>query len=396
MAFSIMKSVVVAFVIASQASAFSPTSWAGYATIRSNNANRGAAALSPLFSSSTSTSETSMDYSPVFDFTGNVSLDEKSKSIASFERIDDAIMGGISLSALKDVEGQPYASWSGVCRTDGGGFCGMRTLPFKEKLDVSNQDGVYVNCKLASDDEPERRVWKLTVRTDTSRGEQVYQAMFDLAKASEDGSMTMVKVPFASFQLVRGPRLVPDGPPLDTKGGLFQLGMTMSKFKIGEMTTELENFRPGFFDLHLSEIGFYKDVPVEESSKAAVALAPDTLSKEEAAKKRPLPLRLLLPVAKIFFSETANRRKSAMNILREKRNMTRMQAILFGIKARRNSIGLLRSTAKTAGILGIDSARTVLKNFLKVVLIFPLKIVNKIIRSIKKALGMKVKPSMKE
>lgn len=272
----------------------------------------------------------------------------------------------------------------------------MRTLPFKEKLDVSNQDGVYVNCKLASDDEPERRVWKLTVRTDTSRGEQVYQAMFDLAKASEDGSMTMVKVPFASFQLVRGPRLVPDGPPLDTKGGLFQLGMTMSKFKIGEMTTELENFRPGFFDLHLSEIGFYKDVPVEESSKAAVALAPDTLSKEEAAKKRPLPLRLLLPVAKIFFSETANRRKSAMNILREKRNMTRMQAILFGIKARRNSIGLLRSTAKTAGILGIDSARTVLKNFLKVVLIFPLKIVNKIIRSIKKALGMKVKPSMKE
>ena len=78
----------------------------------------------------------------------------------------------------------------------------MRTLPFKETLDVSNQDGVYVNCKLASDDEPERRVWKLTVRTDTSRGEQVYQAMFDLAKASKDGSMTMVKVPFSSFQLV--------------------------------------------------------------------------------------------------------------------------------------------------------------------------------------------------
>lgn len=266
-----MKSVIAAVCIASQVAAFSPTgrAGAGYATIRSTNANRGTAALSPLFSSSTSTSETNMDYSPVFDFTGNASLDEKSKSIASFERIDDAIMGGISLSALKDVEGQPYASWSGVCRTDGGGFCGMRTLPFKETLDVSNQDGVYVNCKLASDDEPERRVWKLTVRTDTSRGEQVYQAMFDLAKASKDGSMTMVKVPFSSFQLVRGPRLVPDGPPLDTKGGLFQLGMTMSKFKIGEMTTELENFRPDFLickclKLDFTKMYLWKKVPKQQ------------------------------------------------------------------------------------------------------------------------------------
>ena len=55
---------------------------------------------------------------PVFEFSKRT--EDKLKSIDSFERIDDAIMGGISLSALKDVEGQPYASWSGVCRTDGG------------------------------------------------------------------------------------------------------------------------------------------------------------------------------------------------------------------------------------------------------------------------------------
>ncbi len=52
----------------------------------------------------------------VFDFSG----DESSKSVESFERIDDAVMGGISLSALKNVDNEPYASWSGICRTDGG------------------------------------------------------------------------------------------------------------------------------------------------------------------------------------------------------------------------------------------------------------------------------------
>ena len=58
------------------------------------------------------------EYTPIFDFSGKEA--DKLKSISSFERIDDAIMGGISLSALKNVEGQPYASWSGICRTDGG------------------------------------------------------------------------------------------------------------------------------------------------------------------------------------------------------------------------------------------------------------------------------------
>lgn len=52
-------------------------------------------------------------YMPIFDFS---QLD----AVESFERIDDAIMGGISSSALRVVPGEPYASWSGVCRLDGG------------------------------------------------------------------------------------------------------------------------------------------------------------------------------------------------------------------------------------------------------------------------------------
>ena len=61
----------------------------------------------------------------VFDFTGDAS----SKSVESFERIDDAVMGGISLSALKNVDNEPFASWSGICRTDGG-YVFMSSLSF--------------------------------------------------------------------------------------------------------------------------------------------------------------------------------------------------------------------------------------------------------------------------
>lgn len=338
----------------------------------------------------------------VFDFSDSLL---KEKSISSFERIDDAIMGGISLSALKDVPSAPYASWSGICRTDGGGFCGMRTLPFMQPLNATGFDGVYVDCRLASDKEPEKRVWKMTLRTDPSRGEQVFQSEFDLAQAmkgcdsdEEDSSMARVYVPFEKFQMVRGPRLVPDGPKLNVTGGIFQIGMTMSKFKMAQNTTTLDDFRAGYFDLHISKIGFYSNSIESDAAMETIsdAIAPDTLSKREAERKRPLLLRLVLPIAKLLFSEKANRRKSAMNILKEKRKMSRMKAILFGIKSRRKSIGIVPSIAKTTGIIAVDSTRTVVKQVLKLIFLYPLRIIGFIVRSIKKALGMEVKKEMTE
>jgi len=340
-------------------------------------------------------------YTPVFDFSlTNPVIKEKSAN--SFERIDDAIMGGISQSSLRDVPDQPYASWSGVCRTDGGGFCGMRTLPFTEPLQVPDgSDGVYLDCKLVSDDEASRRNWKLTVRTDSSRGEQVYQAEYDLQKAMDEANTSSnddwprVKVPFNQFQLVRGPRLIPDADPLDVSGGIYQIGMTMSKFKMSVKTTELDNFRDGFFNMNIQKIGFYKeggDIPVEKMSSNV----PDTLTKKEAEKKRPLILQMLLPVAKILFSEKANRRKSAMRILREERGLSRARAILFGIKCRKESMGVIPSVCKTLGILSVDSFRAIVKTVLKIVLVYPLRLVGAMVKSIKKMLGMKVKPSLRE
>ena len=275
-------------------------------------------------------------------------------------------------------------------------------MPFESPLNATGYDGIFLEANLASDDDADRRMWKMTVRTDSSRGEKVYQAQFDFGKAIKEADAgdnvekwAKVLVPFDSFQLVRGPRLVPDGPRLDLSDGLYQIGMTMSKFKIAVNTTELENFRPGFFEVHVKKIGFYKS-DGDETKSMTKSSVPDTLSKEQSQKKRPLILKLLLPVAKVFFSEQANRRKSAMKILRKDRNMSRSRAILFGIKVRQKSMGVLASIFKTISILSVDSFRAVVGSALRILLVYPLRIVGATIRMIKKALGMKVETPLSE
>lgn len=224
---------------------------------------------------------------PIFDFSANTT-----ETISKFDRIDDAIMGGISTSVLREVSGNDYATWAGVCRIDGGGFCGFRTLPFVTPINVSAADGIFVDCRLVSDDEPERRVWKMTVRTESGyRGEQVYQAEFDMPKKPMDeNGWNRIYVPFEKFQLVRGPRLVMDGPSLDVTNGLFQIGFTMSKFKIGYNTTEIDNFRPGYFDLQIEKIGSFANNYVASGDLLSVVNV-ETESKEIVKKKRPIMLK---------------------------------------------------------------------------------------------------------
>jgi hypothetical protein len=178
------------------------------------------------------------------------------------------------------------------------GFCGTRTLPFEEPLTVGESEGLYLLCRLTSDDEPERRVWKVTTRSEKSRGEQLYQAMFELPKTTDKEEWSRVTIPFSSFIQVRGPRVVEGGAPLDTTGGLFQIGISLSKFQISKDGAEIENFRPGYFELQMKEIGVYAGGKMDVKINA-----PSTLAKEQAERKRPLLLKIIFPLANIFFSE---------------------------------------------------------------------------------------------
>ena len=81
-----------------------------------------------------------------------------------------------------------------------------------------------------------------------------------------------------------------------------------------------------------------------------------------------------------------------MRILREERNLSRFQAIQFGINWRRGSMGTVSSMCKTLSILAIDAFRAVMKNVLRV----QLRAVCYVVKKIKLLLGMKVKPSLRE
>jgi Complex I intermediate-associated protein 30 (CIA30) len=342
------------------------------------------------------------------------------------DRLDDAIMGGISTSAVvhsssSTSSASGCAKWFGVCREDGGGFCGWRTNPFKAALNVSKDDGLYVTARLSSDDDLHRRVWKVSTRTRPDRGEQLYQApLLWPSEANIEGWRT-VRVPFESFRLVRGPRIVPDGPPLDVSGGIYQIGMTMGKFKFGGGETgidanangtaaaaaaaavvrsTLEDFRPGFFQLDLKEIGAYRTVSepaqdydneqgaaVETTTNAAATstlAAPShdvILTKAEAQKARPVWIRLLAPVLKlVFLSESRQRRKSALRLLQQRYQWNAVQAVRFVLRQRARSVGYPRAVGRAARIAAEEVVRCVVGLPLRVALLYPIRLFGKLTR----------------
>lgn len=355
---------------------------------------------------------------PIFDFT-----EPSRHDVKNFDRIDDAIMGGISTSQLRqsvanttttattsttESSSSSYASWSGVCRTDGGGFCGTRTLPFQDgrplsmRINPSEEDGTgiqdgnttttttkdnteeyyegfFITVRFASDQEPERRVWKLSTRTENVQNtEQVYQAIFEIPKQQNDKDdttgWTTIYVPFASFIEVRGPRIVENAPPLNVQnGGIYQIGLSLSKFQTKSTNvTELPNFRSGYFDLHIQTIGVYyhtkttnhhdktsdeqENQTKSSSSRAAGAAssttpvtttlattpAPSTnsvvtlrtVTKQEAKQNRPWLVKLLLPLVKLFFNEQRQRNKAVTKLLREQRGWSTRQIWNFGFQRR--------------------------------------------------------------
>jgi hypothetical protein len=185
-------------------------------------------------------------------------------------------------------------------------------LPFEQPLKVADDaEGLYILCRFTSDEEPERRVWKMTTRTEDSRGEQLYQAMFEISAKSDNTAKEAwqrIFVPFDSFVQVRGPRLVVGAPALNVTGGLFQIGLSLSKFQIGTNVTEISDFRDGYFELQLREIGVYSKKHSVLGTAGTSLLETGqvrTMTKEEAKKKRPILLKILSPVTSALFSEKA-------------------------------------------------------------------------------------------
>jgi hypothetical protein len=69
-----------------------------------------------------------------------------------------------------------------------------------------------------------------------------------------------------------------------------------------------------------------------------------------------------------------------MNILRNRRGLSRPGAILFGLKSRARSFGAIRSVTKTLSILAADTVRGSALLFARLAFIYPFKLVQKTIQ----------------
>jgi hypothetical protein len=80
--------------------------------------------------------------SPLIDLSDSSDNLLRREASASFERVDDVVMGGVSSSQMVPATQRPCLVWSGKCRVAGGGFTGARTRPFSAPLDLSQYEGL--------------------------------------------------------------------------------------------------------------------------------------------------------------------------------------------------------------------------------------------------------------
>ena len=301
---------------------------------------------------------------------------------------------------------------------------GTRTVALKTPLDLSAFDGIAMRCGFESDEEPQRRTWKATVRTENNRGELVYQATFvppvsdATAAAGEEGGdddderqktkkkkklPAEIRIPWESFRLVRGPVAVPDVPPLsaDQCKEVYGLGLIMSRFG---PQGPMPEFREGTFRLALHAFGVYSaDTAAASAEKSSPPPPPQTLvaavadnagkkSSENRGSRNALTF-VLAPLIALVFSESGRRRKRARGILKERYGMSEFKA-RFGFGQ------ALKAARKSSGVaVAVEGLAELVRDVAATVLILPLRglfiLVSKLGRLVRRLKGEKPLPKMR-
>mmetsp|Transcript_485 Transcript_485/g.626 ORF Transcript_485/g.626 Transcript_485/m.626 type:complete len:366 (-) Transcript_485:59-1156(-) len=307
----------------------------------------------------------SIVFDTLFDFEQN-----GEEALEFFERIDDQVMGGVSTSNLLQVQNgdNTQVVWSGLVRTDGGGFCGTRTVRLEKPIDLSIYSGLWIQGKLTSDSDIRRRVWKCSMRLEQNAGELVYSSEW-----IPDGTQCLV--PFSSFKLVRGPRFVPNASPLSIEllRKVYGIGLTVSKFGLTNTTQQnnnlLPNFRDGFFRVHLNAIGVYGDLFPARSGISIPLPQPDlnNPSKPNSANSNNLIIKSLSPISRFVFSQKAKRRATARRLISKRKQGT--NARLYGQKVIKRGVKQMSPIAAT-----IEGISQLSADFLRSIIAFPLRL----------------------
>ena len=238
-------------------------------------ANIAAAAAKYITSTPTSTQRTVTQVLPM----------KTEEDLATWQRLDDVIMGGSSSSGLECSPDGSGAVWKGVLVVQGGGFCGARTVP--APLDLSSYDGVSLRIK--SD---QGQTLKLNIKTDTfSEPEDTYQATIETLP---QGDWSTVYLPWHEFVPVKRARSLPGGPPLDPSK-IRQFGLVYSRFAFNGFPNESHS--PGPFEIHFagginaytaprSQIVLISSAGVERNAK---------IGDDVEARKKDIPIVQLNP-----------------------------------------------------------------------------------------------------
>ncbi len=166
---------------------------------------------------------------------------------ATWGAVDDVVMGGVSESSIRLVEG--YALFSGDVSTENsGGFASVRTRNFEPSFDLSNYTGIELRVK------GDGQRYKLFVRTESKWDGVGYARSFD----PRSTDWTTIQIPFTELVPIFRAKTVENAPPIDSHQ-IRSLQVMLSKF---EYDRELNpHFTPGLFSLQIESISAYGGRP---------------------------------------------------------------------------------------------------------------------------------------
>lgn len=174
----------------------------------------------------------------IFDFT-NPSNDLKN----IWGAVDDVVMGGVSQSEIRLVDGTALFTGN-VSTQNSGGFASVRTRNFEPPFILAGYEGVELRVR------GDGKRYKFIIRTESKWDGTGYSYSFDTVS----NSWMSVRIPFA--ELIPGFRgkTLKDAPPIDTSN-ICAFQLMLSKFEYdGELNS---NFSPGGFALQVESIKAY-------------------------------------------------------------------------------------------------------------------------------------------
>jgi uncharacterized protein YbjT (DUF2867 family) len=174
----------------------------------------------------------------IFDFT-NPSNDLKN----IWGAVDDVVMGGVSQSDIRLVDGTALFAGN-VSTQNSGGFASVRTRNFEPTFNLAGYEGVELRVR------GDGKRYKFLIRTESKWDGTAYSYSFDTVS----NNWMSVRIPFAELIPVFRAKILKDAPPIDTSS-ICSFQVMLSKFEYnGELNPR---FSPGGFALQVESIKAY-------------------------------------------------------------------------------------------------------------------------------------------